>query len=85
MSDADFVQSTQKEELSLDQAVNLGNCESHEFHVIRFGSSIIMRSSAQFAPFFLPSSGQGVYQARVQITQILHNSFWLQVNHANSA
>ena len=40
MSDGDFVQSTPKEELSLDQAVNLGNRESHEFHVIRFGSSI---------------------------------------------
>ena len=42
-SDADFVQTTPKEELSLDQAVNLRNSESREFHVIRFGSSITMR------------------------------------------
>ena len=41
MSDTDFVQSAQKEELSLDQAVNLGNRESREFRVIHFGSSII--------------------------------------------
>ena len=41
VSDADFVQSAQKEELSLDQAVNLGNRESCKFRVIRFGSSII--------------------------------------------
>ena len=32
-----------KEELSLDQAVDLGYCESREFRIIRFGSSIIMR------------------------------------------
>ena len=38
-SDADFVQSARKEELSLDQAVNLGN---REFRVIRFESGIIM-------------------------------------------
>ena len=37
------MQSAQKEELSLDQAVNLGNRESREFRVIRFGSSIIMQ------------------------------------------
>ena len=41
MDDANFVQSAQVEESSLDQAVNLGNCKSREFHVIRFGSSII--------------------------------------------
>ena len=40
--DADFVQSARKEELSLDQAVNLRNRESCKFHVICFGSSIIM-------------------------------------------
>ena len=40
MSDADFVQSTSKEELSLDQAVNQKNSKSHEFHVVRLGSSI---------------------------------------------
>ena len=39
-SDADFVQSTPKEELSLDQAVTQRNSKSREFHVIRFGSSI---------------------------------------------
>ena len=43
VSDGDFVQSTPKEELSLDQAVNIGNRESCEFHVIHFGSSITMR------------------------------------------
>ena len=36
-SDADFVQSAQKEEFSLDHAVNLGKRESSKFHVIRFG------------------------------------------------
>ena len=41
VSDADFVQSTQKEEFSLDQAVNLGKHESRKFCVIHFGSSII--------------------------------------------
>ena len=40
-SDADFVQSAQKDELSLDQAVNLRNHKSRKFRVIRFGSSII--------------------------------------------
>ena len=43
MSDTDFVQSARKEELSLDQAVNLGNHESCKFRVIHFGSSIITR------------------------------------------
>ena len=38
----DFMQSAQEEESSLDQAVNIGNRESREFHVIHFGSSIIM-------------------------------------------
>ena len=42
-------------------------------------------NSAQFAPFFLPSSEQGVYRVRVRITQILHNSFWVRHNHVNSA
>ena len=53
-SDADFVQTAQKEELSLNQAVNLGNCESREFRVIRFGSSIITqipRNSHHFSYF----------------------------------
>ena len=40
VSDADFVQSAQKEELSLDQAVNLRN---RKFRIIHFGSSIITR------------------------------------------
>ena len=40
-SDADFVQSTQKEEFSLDQAANLEKCKSCKFCVIRFGSGII--------------------------------------------
>ena len=30
------------------------------------------------------SPGQGVYQARVQITQISHNSLWVKYNHVNS-
>ena len=42
-SDANFVQSTPKEELSLDQAVNQRNSESREFRIIRFGSSITTR------------------------------------------
>ena len=41
VSDANFMRTTRKEELSLNQAVNLGNRESREFHVICFGSSII--------------------------------------------
>ena len=41
VSDTDFVQPAQKEELSLDQAVNLGNRKSRKFCVIHFGSSII--------------------------------------------
>ena len=43
MSDADFVQSTPKEDLSLDQAWNQRNSKSREFHIIRFGSSITTR------------------------------------------
>ena len=39
-SDADFMQSAPKEDLSLDQAVNLRNSESCEFCIIHFGSSI---------------------------------------------
>ena len=31
------------------------------------------------------SPGQGVYQARVGITQILRNLLWVKYNHANSA
>ena len=42
-NDADFMQSTPKEELSLDQAVNQRNSESREFHIIPFGSSITTR------------------------------------------
>ena len=30
------------------------------------------------------SPGQGGYQARARITQILHNSLWVKYNHANS-
>ena len=30
------------------------------------------------------SPGQGVYQARAQITQISRNSFWVKYNHVNS-
>ena len=37
------MQSTPKEELSLDQAVNQRNSELREFRVIRFGSSITTR------------------------------------------
>ena len=36
-SDANFVQSAPKVELSLDQAVNLRYCESCEFHIISLG------------------------------------------------
>ena len=31
------------------------------------------------------SPGQGVYQARAQITQISHNLHWVEYNHMNSA
>ena len=48
MSDADFVQSAPKEELSLDQAVNQRNSESREFRVIRFRSSITMQIPHHF-------------------------------------
>ena len=83
-SDSNFVRTARKEELSLNQAVNLGNHESCEFHVIRFGSSIITQISCNLHHFFLLSSGQGVYRARVRITQISRNSFWVWYNHANS-
>ena len=53
MSDGDFMQSAPKEELSLDQAVNLGNRESHEFHVIHFGSSIITQILRNLHHFLL--------------------------------
>ena len=56
MSDADFMQSAPKEELSLDEAVNQRNSESREFCVIRFGSSIttqILHNSHHFPAFLL--------------------------------
>ena len=53
--DANFVQSVQEEESSLDQAVNLGNHKSRKFCIIHFGSSIItriLRNSHHFFAFF---------------------------------
>ena len=52
VSDANFVQTTQKKEFSLDQAVNLGKRESRKFHIIRFGPSIIMQILCNSHHFF---------------------------------
>ena len=87
MSDADFVQSTPKEELSLDQAVNQRNSESREFQVIRFGSSITMQIPHNLHHFPAFPSGEDCIEQGCESHefQISHNSYWLQLNHANSA
>ena len=64
-SEANFVQTERKEELSLNQAVNLGNRESCEFHVIHFGSSIITQIPCNLHHFsYFPQGKQCIEQER---------------------
>ena len=72
-SDAKLVQSAPKEELSLDQAVNLGNRESRKFCVIHFGSSIITR--------ILCNSHHFSYFLRIQLRFEIRN--WDSLNLRN--
>ena len=85
MSDADFVQSAPKEELSLDQAVNLRNSESREFRVIRFGSSITTRVPHNSHHFPAFPSGEDCIEQEHESREFRVIHFWLQLNHANSA